>query len=235
MKNLKFKNTILKTFSIVFILTSLTFVSSVNAQEQSTYGDMEKIQDENMNYIKQIHKIIENYPAFSYDYVIKDGKVDNVTVTGVDNDIDRKRLEVVLFDLKSNQNMLKNKSNRVGVFYSVDDEAKFKGGEDELHSEILDNLKYPEEAKNWGVEGTIYVKFVVDEDGDIPFATTSSDVETSIEAYKKDLEKQAVKAVEETSGEWQPAEVEGVDVASLAVVPVTFDFQKNPAIKALIY
>ncbi|MEX2513376.1 MAG: hypothetical protein WD398_10765 [Cyclobacteriaceae bacterium] len=78
------------------------------------------------------------------------------------------------------------------------------------------------------------LEFVVDENGEIPFATTSSNVETSVDRYLDDLEEQAISAVKATSGDWEPGKVSGVNVASLAVVPVTFDFEKNPALPALI-
>jgi hypothetical protein len=210
-------NKFIKTFSIALTFLLSVTLFSANAQEITlvTIGDMENIQDQNMDYMKQIHNITKNYPAFSYEYTLEDGKVADVTVTGVEHNMDRKRLEVVLFDLESSKNMLKNKPNRVGVFYSVDDPADYKG---DLNSALLSNLKYPAEAKDWGVEGTIYVKFVVDENGEIPFATTSTNIESSMDIYLEDLRNQAVAAVKATSGEWEPATVEGVEVSSSFIV-----------------
>ncbi len=236
MKNLIGKKFILNSLLTVLFLFFVGGTASFAQQQdkRSWSSEMESIQDENMGYMKQIHEIIKDYPAFSYSYKFDDGKVSDVVVTGVENDIDRKRLEVALFNLKSNKNMIKDKANRIGVFYSVDKEPEYKGGRDELEDKIMSNLKYPEDAKNWGVEGTVFVKFVVDENGEIPYATTSTNIETSMENYLKDLEKQAVSAVKATSGDWEPGEVNDVDVASLAVVPVTFDFEKNPSLPALI-
>lgn len=228
------KNKSMKIFTSFILVFSMLALSSATAQDNKKSGDMEKVQDENMDYMKQIYRIVKDYPQFSYSYTFDDGEVEDVVVTGVEDEIDRKRLEVMLFDLKSNKNRIKNKPNRVGVFYSVDKAAEYKNGRDALEEKILSNLKYPEDAKNWGVEGTIFVKFVVDEDGEIPFATTSTDIETSMEVYLNELEEQAIEAVKATSGNWEPAEVDNVDVSSLAVVPVTFDFEKNPALPALI-
>lgn len=233
MKFTSTKKTVLKLFTLTFIAFSLMAFSASAQQNDMTGSDLEKIQDENMDYVKQIADIVKDYPAFSYSYEIDDGKVVDVNVTGVDDVIDKKKLEVILFDLKSNKNMIKNKANRIGVFYSVDEPAKYDGS-GELTRVIQSNLKYPQDAKNWGVEGTVFVKFVVDENGEIPFATTSNDIETSREDYLKELEQQAISAVKATSGDWEPAEVENVEVASMAVVPVTFDFEKNPTIPTLI-
>ena len=222
-----------KLFSLSLI-TFFLMAFAANAQQYDMSGsDVEKIQDENMDYVRQIAEIVKDYPAFTYSYEMEDGKVVDVNVTGVDNTIDKKKLEVVLFDLKSNKNMIKNKANRIGVFYSVDEAAEY-AGEDELDRVIQSNLTYPEGAKDWGVEGTIFVKFVVDENGEIPFAATSSNIETSMERYMKDLEQQAVSAIKATSGNWEPGTVEGIKVPSFVVFPVTFDFEKNPSIPTLI-
>ncbi len=224
----------IKKFVKTFLITSGLMLSgavlTASAQDgmMTSGNDMQNMKDQHMDYYEQIGDIIEAYPAFTYKYRLEDGKVSDVVVTGVDNDIDRKRLEVVLFDLNSKHNMINAKSDRIGVFYDVDDYAHYTKGEKALENELLSHLRYPEGAKDWGVEGTIYVKVIVDDEGRIPFATTSTNIESSVDRYVEDLREQAVKAVKETSGNWEPAEVEGVEVASLAVIPVTFELNENP-------
>ncbi len=234
---MKKKNFIKTAFKLLFMLGLAAFIMlPAYGQREKTVesiSELEEMEDINTDLLKQIHKVAQEYPEFSYKYTIEDGEIQDVVVTGVDNTVDRKRLEVSIFDLKSNKNMMKAKPNRIGVFYSVDEEPEYQG-EMELNRAIQSNLKYPEKAKNWGLEGTIFVKFVVDENGEIPYATTSSNIETSRENYLNDLREQAVEAVKATSGNWEPGKVEDVDVASMAVVPVTFDFEKDPAIRALI-
>ncbi len=220
---------------VSFLVLGLSYtVSGQQTKDAETPGELEAMEDENMDYLRQIYEIINDYPAFSYSYTIEDGKIQDVVVEGVENDLDRKRLEVILFDLKSNRNMMKNKANRIGVFYSVDEEAEYTSSESELQDKVLNNLTYPDRAKNWGVEGTIYVKFVVDDNGEIPFATTSTNINTSVERYLNQMEEQAIEAVKATSGEWEPGKIDGVEVASLVVMPVTFDFEKNPTLPAII-
>ena len=233
MKTLTRENQLFKPLTLALTMLFSLAIFSANAQDYEilTSSEIEQLQDQDMDYMKQIHEIIKDYPAFSYDYSIEDGEVKDVTVTGIDDYNDRKRLEVVLFDLKSNKNMLKNQPNRVGVFYSVDEPAKYNG---DLTKDLLSDLNYPSEAKDWGLEGTIYVKFVVEDDGKIRFATTSSNVDTSVDMYLADLQEQAISAIKATSGNWTPAKVEGVEVSSLEIVPVTFDFKKNPTLPALI-
>ncbi|WP_297099211.1 energy transducer TonB [uncultured Draconibacterium sp.] len=224
-----------KQFNFKTLLFALGFLVSVavlplQAQEKkvNTAFNTKDMHNQDMEYADQLKEIIEKYPAFTFKYGLKNGKVQDVVVTGIDDEIDRKRMEVVLFNLNHHRNMVTKTDERVGVFYDIDKHAMYEGGEQALEQEILSNLEYPKDAKNWGVEGTIYVKVVVDDDGTIPFVTTSTNIETSVESYLDDLEEQAIAAVHETSGEWEPAEVEGVEVASLAVIPITFELENHP-------
>ncbi len=229
MKNTKTKFTFSK-----MILTGLTcclVMFNTNAQD---YSELEKLQDENMSYLEQIYKIVKDYPAFAYQYHYKDGKLLKVTVKGVDNDLDRQRLQVAIFDLKTNRNKMKNKRNRIGVFYSPDKEAKPEGGYEDLKLSLQKYLEYPEMAKDWGAEGTVYVRFVVDEDGEIAFINATEDLETSQEYLIRDLKQEAIAAVKSTSGEWIPAKVDGVPVSSMEVIPINFDFKKNPVVPVLL-
>lgn len=50
---------------------------------------------------------------------------------------------------------------------SVDEEPEFDGGLKALYKFIKDNVRYPEPAYDAGVDGTVYVKFVVDETGKV--------------------------------------------------------------------
>ncbi len=235
MRQLKMKKTITGLLTFIF-MTFTVLGASAQKYMHDDYGisNLERMEDENMDYLDQIYQIVKDYPAFSYTYNMEDGKVSDVVVEGVDNNLDRKRLEVVLFDLKSNKNMMKNKANRIGVFYSVDEEAEYDNGWKTLKSDVLNNLNYADEVKNWGIEGTVFVKFVVDENGEIPYISTSTNMDSSMDMYVEKLEKEAAEAIEKTSGKWEPSEVEGEEVASLVIVPITFDIKKNPFLPAMI-
>ncbi len=236
MKKLVSKRAVINLPTLFLITFSLLMVTPAMAQKNKVKRnrDMEQLQRENMSYLKEIDQIIQNYPEFEYSYTIDNGKLKDVTVTGVDNEMDRKHLEVVLFDFKNNKIHMKNQANSMGIFYSVDTEPVYKGGEDALEQQIENNLDYPQDAKDWGVEGTVYVQFVIDEDGKIPFATTTDVLNSHNKEYTKELEQQAVDAVEATSGNWEPGTVDGVKVATLAVVPIKFKEELNPGLAAWI-
>jgi protein TonB len=49
----------------------------------------------------------------------------------------------------------------------VEEKPVFPGGEEALHKFISDNIKYPKAEKKKRIEGTVYVRFMVEKDGSI--------------------------------------------------------------------
>jgi periplasmic protein TonB len=57
------------------------------------------------------------------------------------------------------------------IFYIVEDPAEFPGGERALYKYIQNSVKYPVIAQENGVQGKVYVKFVVNESGKVSNAS----------------------------------------------------------------
>ncbi|MFY0593051.1 TonB family protein [Roseivirga sp.] len=53
------------------------------------------------------------------------------------------------------------------VFMVVEQSPEFPGGMKAYHKYLKENLKYPEEAKRMGIEGNVYVSFIVQETGEL--------------------------------------------------------------------
>jgi len=53
------------------------------------------------------------------------------------------------------------------VFTIVEDMPDFPGGEDAMKKFLAENIKYPDEAVRNNIQGTVYVSFVVQQDGKI--------------------------------------------------------------------
>ena len=51
------------------------------------------------------------------------------------------------------------------IFLVVETSPEFPGGEDSLYAFLSRNISYPAEAKAKGIEGRVYVTFVVGKDG----------------------------------------------------------------------
>lgn len=202
--------------------------------QNSDYDKLEEMQDQSEIYLMEVYDIVKDYPHTTYEYVYHDGHLHKVLVDGIDDLTLKKKVEAMIFKIRNNKDHMKNLSNRVGVYYVPEKEAQPKSGFDEFREKISENLTYPDEASSIGVEGTVYVKFIVDENGEIRNLTTAENIDSPYEKEVSMLEEAATEAVEETDMDWEPAVSNGRFVESYVVVPVTFDFKKDPSIPVLI-
>lgn len=92
--------------------------------------------------------------------------------------------------------------------------AKFPGGMAALQKLITDSLKYPAEAKERGLEGTVYVTFTVDATGEVSRPEVSEGVHFL-------LNEEAMRFVS-AMPTWAPASKNGTSVDSSFIMPVTF-------------
>jgi protein TonB len=103
------------------------------------------------------------------------------------------------------------------LYINVDKRATFPGGNNKAVVFIKENLKYPEDAANYGIQGRVIVKFVVEEDGSI------SDIKV-VRGVHPSLDAEAVRVVK-LMPKWQPAERGGKPVRSRFNFPVYFKLE----------
>ena len=92
--------------------------------------------------------------------------------------------------------------------------ASFPGGEAAQEQYILVNLKYPQTAKDNGIEGVVAVVFTVKADGTIGNIKIKRMVDP-------DLENEAIRLVKQMPN-WTPATDNGTPVESTAEIDVPF-------------
>lgn len=111
------------------------------------------------------------------------------------------------------------------VFFSVDTMPTFQGGDLEKFRRYLSlNIKYPGEAKEKNIHGTVYVQFVVNQKGQVVMAEVVRGVDPL-------LDKEVVRVVS-TSPVWTPGRQDGKSVNVQFTLPVTFalsEKKKEPA------
>ena len=73
--------------------------------------------------------------------------------------------EVILQTERDTTTQTVNDSDEVFVF--VEDQPVFPGGDEARIKYLQENIKYPKLAKESGIQGTVYVTFVVEKDGSI--------------------------------------------------------------------
>ena len=88
------------------------------------------------------------------------------------------------------------------------------GGMAALYAGLAQNIKYPEDARNAGIEGKVFVQFVVDKSGEL------RDV-TAIKGIGYGCDEEAVRAVKE-SARWEPARIVDMSVSTRMILPISF-------------
>jgi len=172
-----------------------------------------------------IYKINEKYPEMTYQYKNADDGTTVVKIEGVSDANDQKKLETCFINLYNIKKQLKNLASTEGIYLVAETEPKPKMGIENFYQQLHSNLSYPESALDMGVEGTIYVKFVVNENGEVGNVVIAEDIDAPVEAAIDDFKAEAKSAIESTSGQWEPSTVGGVPVSQWMVLPVQFKLE----------
>ncbi len=201
-------------------------------QDRSGMDDkkLKEMQSKNEAYLIDIYKIVDAYPDFSYEYLYNNGELQKVVITGIEDPDDQQRVAMLIYNVRSNNDIMKNYSDTHGIYYAPEKNAEPKIGYENFRDEVRDNLDYPESAKNNKVEGTVYVKFVVNENGEVRNAIATPAIDSNKDSQVEKLEEEALAAVEEVEAQWTPATVDGDQVSSWVVLPVTFNYEEVPSI-----
>jgi len=107
--------------------------------------------------------------------------------------------------------------SKAEVFVIVEDMPEFPGGELALRQWIANNIKYPVIAAENGIQGKVYVQFVVDRDGGISNARIARGVDAS-------LDQEALRVVNSLP-KWKPGMQRGKPVRVSYTVPINFQLQ----------
>ncbi len=99
-------------------------------------------------------------------------------------------------------------------FSKVEEKPAFPGGDAALLGYLAENTKYPEIPKTNGIEGRVFVQFVIDESGNVSNVT----IARGVDLY---LDKEA-KRVVSTLPKWIPGKQRGIPVPVTYIVPINF-------------
>jgi TonB family protein len=100
------------------------------------------------------------------------------------------------------------------VYVVVEEMPEFKGGNEGLMKYMLDNFKYPEDAKKKGIMGKVSVTFVVTSTGKVMDAKVETPVNPLLDA-------EALRLVSNMP-DWKPGSQNGTKVDVIMKVPVDF-------------
>lgn len=91
----------------------------------------------------------------------------------------------------------------------------YKGGEEALFKFLGSNVRYPEAAIEAGIEGLTVVSFVIETDGSV------TDVHV-VKNLSAETDREAVRVVQLTNGNWIPGKQGGKPVRVEYTLPIKF-------------
>lgn len=103
---------------------------------------------------------------------------------------------------------------RTDTIVFVEQPPQFPGGPEALKQYIRKNLKYPADAINRKVQGTVILSFIVEKDGSIKRVIITKNIDPV-------LDFEAVRIIA-SMPQWQPASNKGKTIASMIVIPINF-------------
>lgn len=129
--------------------------------------------------------------------------------------------ELEMEDSEADQNtvveaveMEEETSDEVFQFAIIEDKPGFPGGDAALMKFLGTNTKFPQIAKENGIEGRVYVQFVIDKKGKV----TDVEILRGVDPY---LDKEALRVVK-SMPDWSPGKQRGKPVKVAYQVPINF-------------
>ncbi|HMJ69799.1 MAG TPA: energy transducer TonB [Cyclobacteriaceae bacterium] len=100
------------------------------------------------------------------------------------------------------------------IFTIVEESAAPKGGMAAFYKFVGDKMKYPPQARRMGIDGKVFVEFVINKDGSI------TDVK-AVKGIGAGCDEEAVRVVQSAPA-WTPGKQRGKPVKQRMVLPITF-------------
>ncbi|MDQ1772921.1 TonB family protein [Labilibaculum sp. A4] len=108
------------------------------------------------------------------------------------------------------------------IFIIVQEMPEFPGGELECRKFLARNVKYPNDAHENGVEGRVYVTFIINKSGAVDNVHIAKSVAPSLDA-------EAVRVIK-SMPKWKPGKQRGEAVNVSYTVPINFALQNDKAV-----
>lgn len=107
-----------------------------------------------------------------------------------------------------------NEDAKNDIFMVVDESPTFPGGNAEWQKFLKSNLKYPNQAIREGIQGAVYLSFVVDKEGSIDDIIVSRGIGAG-------CDEEAIKVLQ-ASPQWNPAKLNGEIVKARMAIRIVF-------------
>lgn len=112
------------------------------------------------------------------------------------------------------EEVMKTETDEDAIFTVVEQQAEFPGGFEALGKFLAKHMKYPAVARRMGTEGSVFVSFVIDKEGNI------SSLEV-IKGLSAECDREAIRVIQ-LMPPWKPGKQNGKAVRCRFVLPIKF-------------
>ncbi|MBC8314906.1 MAG: TonB family protein [Bacteroidetes bacterium] len=121
------------------------------------------------------------------------------------------------FDLVEEKPQVIEQPKEAEIFTVVEENPTFPGGETKLYKYLGESIKYPEEAKELGIQGRVFVNFVIETDGAV------SNVKV-LRGIGGGCDEEAIRVIQ-SMPRWTPGKQRGIPVRVSYNLPIKFTLQ----------
>lgn len=100
------------------------------------------------------------------------------------------------------------------IFTIVEDQPEYPGGINEFYKFVANNMRYPVQARRMGIEGRVFVQFVVQKDGSL------QEIQV-IKGIGAGCDEEAVRVIKKSKN-WKPGKQRGRAVKVRMIIPIVF-------------
>ncbi|MEM7548251.1 MAG: energy transducer TonB [Bacteroidota bacterium] len=101
------------------------------------------------------------------------------------------------------------------IFLVVEEQPVPAGGFEAFYKHIYENIVYPPVARRAGIQGKVFVQFVIEKNGKLSDVKVVKGIDTL-------CDQEAVRAVEDAPLAWSPGKQRGKAVRTQMILPITF-------------
>jgi TonB family protein len=145
-------------------------------------------------------------------------EVDPNTIAWMNVDKEKERLGMIV-QVNGTFKQISEATKDGDVFLVVEETALPPGGYPAFYKYIGDNLNYPQQAREMGIEGKVFIQFVVDTDGSLTEVTP-------VKGIGAGCDEEAVRVISQSPA-WTPAQQRGKKVRQRIIVPIVFSLGGN--------
>lgn len=122
--------------------------------------------------------------------------------------------EPIITDAAMKELNLPDQLNGETIFVTVEQNPEFKGGVSEMFKYIGEHMQYPAEAQRRGLDGRVFIRFIVDKNGNVQNPVILKGAAPSLDA-------EALRIISNFP-QWNPGIQDGEPVNVYCTMPIAF-------------